>query len=96
MDKKKYYSNCNCPHVCQLIAFMSEKPQVYLKDMEELGVGRTKSYQMFKNATKLGLIDSYFLGSKTKGAARKYYFLTEKGKRQATLIKACNEHLLSK
>jgi len=93
MPSKTFQEICRCPRVCQLIVLLSEVGEAYAQQIEDHGVSRGTVYRMVHAAEKYGLIDSRF--DVSSGAVRKYYSLTEKGKRQAKIIKACNEHLLS-
>jgi DNA-binding PadR family transcriptional regulator len=86
---------CRCPEVCQLTLFLSQRGEAYSKEIMEMGISNVTVYRVVKDAAKYGLITSKFVASKT-GGPRRYYSLTEKGKRQAEIIKECNDHLLSK
>jgi len=95
MSRIKNKEICRCPEVCQLVIFLQEREEAYSKEIMEMGVSYVTVYRMAKSSVKYGLVASKFVGSEI-GGPRRYYFLTEKGKRQAEIIKECNDHLLSK
>jgi DNA-binding PadR family transcriptional regulator len=88
---------CHSARVCQIVWILSEMKEAWIEELgKEMDICEVSVGRILRKTDKYGLITSRFV-EKTSGPGgpRRYYFLTEKGKRQAKLIKACNEHLLS-
>jgi predicted transcriptional regulator len=78
------------------VLFLSTEGESFSKEiMAGMNISGVTVSELAKIAASYGLISSRFMASKI-GGARRYYSLTEKGKRQAEIIKECNEHLLSR
>lgn len=95
-NKSKCDQYCQCPKVSRFILFLSEREKAYMKEiMEGMITTQMTVLRMAKDAINYGLVKTDW-SMVNKGAPRKYYSLTDRGKKQAALVRACNEHLLKK